>query len=82
MHNDLLSVRYEYGYPIVLGILLQRSFSLLNLSFNLFKTAKINLVQYLFMDLFEILFFESYLVRNCLNFFFEAIDLFFVNWDM
>jgi len=62
MHYNLLSVWHKDSDSIVLGILFKASLCLLDSSLNLLKAAQINFVKYLVMYLFEVFFFELYLV--------------------
>ena len=62
VHDDLLSVRHEYSYPVVFRILFQASLRLQDLHFHLLEAREINLVQDLVLNFFEVFLLEGDLV--------------------
>lgn len=81
VHDDLLSVRHEHGYPVVVAVLLERPFCLQDLGLNLLEGGQINLVENLLLQLFEVLLFESDLFAHLCDFFLKAVNLLFVDAD-
>ena len=79
VHYDLLPIWHEHGDPVVLRILLQASLGLEDLDFDLLEAGKINLIQNLVLNFFEVLLLECYLVRDGLHFLVEVVDLLLVH---
>lgn len=82
MHDNLFAIRHKHGNSVIFRILLQTSFSLLNLELDLLEARQIDLVQDFVLHLLKIFFLKFYLILNRLDLFVEAIDFFFVDRDV
>lgn len=82
MHYNLLSVWHEHSDPVVFRVLLQAALSLLDFYFYLLERTQVYLRQNFVLNLFEILFFELYLVWNTYYLLLKLVDLVLVDGNV